>query len=119
MAPEVARAHLPLSTYTRKRWQCDLHNLLHFLSLRMDPHAQKEIRDYADAIAVFTKQLFPITFKAFEDYRINALTFSAMELEIIKRFIDKSVINDLDQYSNILGKTEMTELKTKLEKLIK
>lgn len=124
MAPEIARAHLPLGTFTRKRWQCDLHNLLHFLGLRVDPHAQKEIRDYANAVAEFVKELFPITFKAFEDYRLNSVTFSAQEIEILKQIIETSdLVNlvDFENFKNLpnekLGKTEIIEFKAKLEKL--
>mgnify|MGYP001206641702 CR=1 FL=1 len=120
MAPEIARSHLPLSTFTRKRWSCDLHNLLHFLGLRMDPHAQKEIRDYADAVAHYTKQLFPITYKAFEDYRLNAITFSATEIELLRSWIDSDVLNVVNE-SHVygkLGKTELIEFKAKLERLL-
>lgn len=124
MAPEIARAHLPLGTFTRKRWQCDLHNLLHFLGLRVDPHAQKEIRDYANAVAEFTKELFPITFKAFEDYRLNSVTFSAQEVEILRELIQTSDLVNLVNFENFqnlpgerLGKTEIIEFKSKLEKL--
>lgn len=120
MAPEVARMHLPLSTFTRKRWKCDLHNLLHFLGLRMDPHAQKEIRDYADAVAHYTKQLFPITYKAFEDYRLNAITLSATEIELLRSWIDSDVLNVVNE-SHVygkLGKTELIEFKAKLERLL-
>lgn len=126
MAPEVARMHLPLSTFTRKRWKCDLHNLLHFLGLRMDPHAQKEIRDYADAVAHYTKQLFPITYKAFEDYRLNAITFSDNELNILMDRLASETNNiilnledypqDFDEYN--LGKSELIEFKKKLERIV-
>ncbi len=126
MAPEIARAHLPLSTYTRKRWTCNLHNMLHFLGLRMDPHAQKEIRDYADATAKFVEQLFPITYKAFQDYRLDSVTFSAMEIEILRdRLASETnnilldMINNHQNFSQYkLGKTELTEFKSKLEKLL-
>lgn len=81
IANELARLPLPLSTYTEKYWWINLHNLLHFLGLRMDSHAQWEIRQYANIIASITKQLFPVTYKAFEDYKLNAMTFSAGELQ--------------------------------------
>lgn len=122
MAPEIARTCLPLSTYTRKRWKCDLHNLLHFLGLRIDVHAQKEIRDYANAVAKFTKDLFPITYKAFEDYRINTVSFSKIEIKILESYlaneIEFNMIPNLDNDSDKLGKTEMTEFKAKLRKII-
>lgn len=82
VANEQARKDLPLSTYTRAYWKCDLHNTLHFLGLRMDPHAQKEIRDYANVIGnEIIKPLFPVTWQAFEDYRLNSLTLSGLEVE--------------------------------------
>lgn len=126
MAPEVARAHLPLGTYTRKRWQCDLHNLLHFLGLRVDPHAQKEIRDYANAVADFVKELFPVTFKAFEDYRLNSVSFSAQEIKILADYLrlKQADINTIVQtqsspsVKSILGKTEILELESKLKRFI-
>lgn len=120
LAPEIARMALPLATYTRKRWKCDLHNLLHFLGLRMDPHAQKEIRDYADAVAFYTKQLFPITYKAFEDYRLNAVTFSSNELKLIKDWINPEILNVVSESHayGVLGKTELIEFKKKLERLL-
>ena len=86
IAREQARKDLPLSTYTEAIWKCDLHNLLHFLSLRMDSHAQKEIRDFANAISEIVKLWVPLTWQAFNDYDIrrNALVFSRMELQGIK-----------------------------------
>lgn len=87
VAKEQARKDLPLSTYTRAYWKCDLRNIFHFLSLRMDSHAQLEIRQYANAMADFIKQLFPVAYKAFEDYQLNAVKFSAMEMELVKMCI--------------------------------
>lgn len=76
VAREQARKDLPLSTYTEAYWKVDLHNLFHFLSLRMDSHAQLEIRQYAGAIAHIVAQLFPMCYAAFEDYRLHAMTLS-------------------------------------------
>lgn len=85
VAKEQARKDLPLSTYTEAYWKIDLHNLLHFLGLRMDSHAQYEIRQYATVIGEqIVKPLFPITWKAFEDYRLNATYLTALESEVIK-----------------------------------
>lgn len=84
IAKEQARKDLPLSTYTRAYWKCDLRNIFHFLKLRMDSHAQLEIRQYANAMASIVKQLYPVAYKAFEDYQLNAVTFSAMEMECIR-----------------------------------
>jgi thymidylate synthase (FAD) len=84
VAREQARKDLPLSTYTEAYWKCDLHNILHFLGLRMDSHAQKEIRDYANAMASIVKQLFPVTYQAFLDYRLNAIQLSALDIQVIQ-----------------------------------
>lgn len=84
VAREQARKDLPLSTYTEAYWKIDLHNLLHFLGLRMAPDAQIEIRSYANQIAEYLKYLVPHTWRAFEDYRLNAITFSAVDLIMLK-----------------------------------
>ncbi|MHB1051152.1 MAG: FAD-dependent thymidylate synthase [Bacteroidota bacterium] len=85
MAREQARKDLPLSTYTEAYWKVDLHNLLHFLWLRMDPHAQYEIRMYAKTIGEqIVAQWVPMAWQAFLDYKVNASSLSAIEIEIIK-----------------------------------
>lgn len=85
VAREQARKDLPLSTYTEAYWKIDLHNLLHFLSLRMSIHAQKEIRAYATVIGEeLVSRWCPITWQAFKDYRINSVTLSALELDIVR-----------------------------------
>lgn len=81
---EMARSCLPLSTYTEFVWKIDLHNLLHFLSLRLDSHAQAEIREYAQRIAGWVKIYFPLTWEAFVDYRLEAVTFSMQEMQFLK-----------------------------------
>lgn len=84
VAREQARKDLPLSTYTEAYWKIDLHNLLHFLALRMDSHAQQEIRDFATAIGEHIVQpLFPVVWEAFLDYRMNAITLTGPEVSII------------------------------------
>lgn len=83
VAREQARKDLPLSTYTEAIVECDLRGWLHFLGLRMDPHAQLEIRQYANAIHSIISDLFPISAKAFEDYHLNALTFTACDLQAL------------------------------------
>ncbi|HXL15611.1 MAG TPA: FAD-dependent thymidylate synthase [Methylomirabilota bacterium] len=81
---EQARKDLPLSTYTEAYWKTNLHNLLHFLRLRMDPHAQEEIRAYADMIGrEIVSRWCPITWEAFLDYSMNALELSDMEWRVI------------------------------------
>jgi thymidylate synthase (FAD) len=85
IAREQARKDLPLSTYTEAYWKIDLHNLLHFLELRMDAHAQYEIRLYADIIGKeILSRWCPIVWEAFLDYRLNALSLSGLEIEIIR-----------------------------------
>ncbi len=84
IAREQARKDLPLCTYTEAYWKMDLHNLLHFLALRMDSHAQKEIRDYATVIGEqIVARWVPLTWEAFRDYRTGGLHFSRIEAEII------------------------------------
>ena len=81
---ELARCHLPQSTYTEFYWKINLHNLMHYLRLRMEEGAQKEIRDYANQIFDLVKEKAPITMEAFEDYRLNAMQLSGLEIDCIK-----------------------------------
>jgi len=86
VAREQARKDLPLSTYTEAYWKIDLHNLLHFLALRMDAHAQQEIRDYARTIGQeIVQPLFPLVWEAFVDYSLEALFLTRLERELIAR----------------------------------
>ncbi len=86
VAREQARKDLPLATYTEAYWKVDIHNLLHFLALRMDPHAQEEIRLYATTIGQqIVKPLFPVVWEAFEDYRMGGSSLSRLELGVIQR----------------------------------
>ncbi len=86
VAREQARKDLPLSTYTEAYWKVDLHNLLHFLALRMDHHAQEEIRDYARTIGEeLVRPLFPLVWEAFVDYRLQGLFLSRLERELVAR----------------------------------
>ena len=84
VARELARAALPVSVYTEWYWKCDLHNLLHFLSLRMDPHAQQEIRVYAEAMYELIKPICPVACEAFEQYRMEGLHLTKLEIEAIQ-----------------------------------
>jgi thymidylate synthase (FAD) len=77
---ELARINLPLSTYTQWYWKIDLHNLLHFLFLRLDEHAQWEIHQYAEVMAKIVEALCPIAWQALRDYRLDAVKFSAPEI---------------------------------------
>lgn len=83
VARETAREVLPVSTYTEIVWKIDLHNLLHFLRLRMDSHAQYEIRQYAYAIADVVQELFPLAWGAFYDYRLKAVSLSRIEAHML------------------------------------
>ena len=79
---------MPLATYTEAYWKVDLHNLLHFLALRMDSHAQLEIRQYATAIGQeIMRPLFPIVWEAFVDYRLEGMFLSRLERELIVRLM--------------------------------
>lgn len=87
LARELARITLPLSTYTEWYWKIDLHNLLHFLSLRADPHAQYEIRAYAEIICDLVQMWCPDVWEAFVDYVLEAATFSRQELAAIRQAV--------------------------------
>lgn len=88
VAREQARKDLPLSTYTEAYWKIDLHNLLHFLELRLHPSAQEEIREYARTIAEnIVAPLFPLTWEAFDDYRLKGITLSRLDIETIQNLI--------------------------------
>jgi thymidylate synthase (FAD) len=88
VAREQARKDLPLSTYTEAIWKIDLHNMFHFLGLRMESHAQKEIRTYATVIGEsIVSVLFPESWKAFVDYRLNAMTLHGREIDIVSKML--------------------------------
>lgn len=86
VAREQARKDLPLATYTEAYWKIDLHNLLHFLALRMDSHAQYEIRMYAEAIGQqIVEPLFPLVWEAFQDYRLQSMHLTRLDIGVIQR----------------------------------
>jgi len=87
MARELCRIDLPLSTYTYWYWKIDLHNLLHFLNLRLDEHAQWETRQYAQIIAALVQRWLPLTWEAFVDYKLGAVSFSYQERQILNKLI--------------------------------
>jgi thymidylate synthase (FAD) len=90
VAREQARKDLPLSTYTEAYWKVDLHNLLHFLALRMDAHAQFEIRSYAATIGErIVQPLFPLVWEAFVDYRLQAMTLTRLERDVVRRLAER------------------------------
>lgn len=88
LARELARTNLPLSLYTEWYWQIDLHNLFHFIRLRLDPHAQYEIRVYAEALAMCAKAVAPMAFEAFEEHIQGSVRFSKVELAGLARMLE-------------------------------
>lgn len=88
VARELARINLPLSLYTEWYWQIDLHNLFHFLRLRLDQHAQYEIRKYAEAIAVCAKAVAPMAYEAFEEHILKSVRFSHSECKALAAMLD-------------------------------
>jgi thymidylate synthase (FAD) len=84
---ELARINLGVSQYTEWYWKNDLHNLFHFLQLRLDPHAQHEIRVYAEAMAQIVRAVAPIAWEAFEDYQLGAERFTRLDLETLARLL--------------------------------
>ena len=84
----MARVNLPLSLYTEMYWQIDLHNLMHFLRLRLDAHAQYEIRVFAEALAACAKAVAPLAWEAFEEHRLHAERFARSELAVLREAVD-------------------------------
>lgn len=116
VALETARLSLPVNTYTEKIWCMDLHNLFHFLSLRMDPHAQWEIRQYANVIGEIVKEWVPISHQAFMDYDFNSQTFSSTELEALTLSMNddaRAYALDAARRLGLKGR-ELTEFQLKL-----
>jgi len=107
LARELARMNLTLNTYTQWYWKTDLHNLFHFLRLRADSHAQYEIRVYAEAMLETVKAWVPLSYAAFADYRLGAVTFSAKMLEVLRRMLAGEAV---EQPASGLSKREWTEM---------
>ncbi|MFZ1683626.1 MAG: FAD-dependent thymidylate synthase [Candidatus Zixiibacteriota bacterium] len=117
VARELARINLPLSLYTEWYWKIDLHNLFHFLKLRMDPHAQKEIRVYAEVMSDIVRTVCPMAYEAFEDYSLKALAFSGPELAVLKEHLS-SVTTDIEALAaKGLSKREAREFVDKINQL--
>ncbi|MBU2446333.1 MAG: FAD-dependent thymidylate synthase [Bacteroidetes bacterium] len=115
---ELARINLPLSLYTQWYWKIDLHNLFHFLKLRIDDHAQYEIRVYAKVMGEMVKKVAPLAWEAFEDYILNSITFSKTELTALKEFLPTELAaQDLDNFD--LSSYEIAELSDKLKRIQK
>lgn len=113
LARELARMNLTLNTYTQWYWKTDLLNLLNFLFLRADDHAQYEIRVYAQAMLDTVKKWVPITYHAFMDYRVGAAEISSKGLKVIKFMISGK---EISQKESGLSKREWNELMEKLDK---
>ena len=113
IARELARIGLPLSTYTQMYWQTNLHNLMHFLRLRADPHAQYEIRVFAEKILDIMADWVPVTTEAFRDYQLEATRLSRMDLALVKDMLaGKAKFGDASSYG--LTKREIRELAVRL-----
>ncbi|MBE9606377.1 FAD-dependent thymidylate synthase [Acetobacteraceae bacterium H6797] len=111
LARELARMNLTLNSYTQWYWKTDLHNLLHFLSLRADSHAQYEIRVYAEAMMKSLAAWVPSVYEAFRDYRLGAVTLSAQMLEVVKRKLSGEQV---EQKGSGLSAREWRELMSML-----
>lgn len=94
LARELARIDLPLSLYTEWYWQMDLHNLFRFLKLRLDKHAQREIRAYAEVILTIAETVCPIAAEAFRDFVLDSTTFSGPELEALRAMLEREDSGD-------------------------
>jgi thymidylate synthase (FAD) len=110
---ELARMNIPVNFYTQWYWKIDLNNLFHFLRLRADPHAQYEIREYANAILEIVKRWVPSAYEAFLSYRMNSVSISETGLKIIKRMLAGETVT---LETSGLSKREWTELMQVLER---
>lgn len=114
MRRELARINLPVSLYTEWYWKIDLHNLLHFLKLRLDQHAQYEIRVFAEAMAEIVKEKTPLTWRAFQDYSIESIHLTRLEINVLKKILAQQPFNIEEEIKN---KRERAEFAEKLEGL--
>jgi thymidylate synthase (FAD) len=112
LARELARIVLPLNTYTEWYWKTDLHNLLHFIALRADPHAQYEIRAYALVLLDVVRRWAPLSCTAFEDYRLNAAELSGQALAALRRMLAGEAVTQADSG---LSPREWRELQAHLQ----
>jgi len=112
LSRELARMVLPLSAYTQWYWKIDLHNLMHFIALRADSHAQYEIRAYADVLSEIVKKWVPLTAAAFRDYRVDGAELSGRGLAIVKRMLRGEPV---DAEASGMSEREWRELKELLE----
>ncbi len=112
LARELARMNLPANIYTQWYWKIDLHNLFHFLRLRADPHAQYEIRAYAEAICEIARDWVPAAYAAFEDYRLNAAQFSGPAMACLRRMLAGEAVT---QENSGMSKGEWREFRAALD----
>ncbi len=113
LARELARIHLPVSLYTELYWQIDLHNLMHFLRLRLDDHAQYEIRAYGEALATAAKAVAPLAYEAFEEHVLHGRQLSRRELDVVRGALDEEALRSALKESG-LRRSRRNELLTKL-----
>ena len=113
IARELARIGLGVNFYTQWYWKIDLHNLLHFLKLRADAHAQHEIRQYANVLLRVVQAWVPITYQAFLDYQLNGVSLSSQAFAVLKKRLAGAQV---DFESSGLGRREWDELNALLEK---
>ena len=112
LARELARMNLPANVYTQWYWKVDLHNLFHFLRLRADPHAQYEIRVYAELICKLVADWVPAAYSAFEDYRLGGAQFSGKGMDVVRRMLKGEQVT---QETSGMSKGEWRELMGSLE----
>jgi flavin-dependent thymidylate synthase len=125
VAREIARIDLPVSTYSQWYWKIDLHNLLHFLSLRVDPRAQWEIREFARVIAAMVKRVAPLSYEAWVDYDLESRPLTRVEREVLSRVLagsdagvgarDGAVVSTEEMKALGLSAREIVELIEKLQ----
>lgn len=111
LAREVARLNLPLALYTEWYWQIDLHNLFRFIQLRADPHAQHEIRLYAEALAACARAVAPIAYEAFEEHVVGAVSFSRAECAALASTMSGGK-HDLDEKAAAAFESKLARLRT-------
>jgi thymidylate synthase (FAD) len=111
VAREIARGVLPVNMYTEWYWKIDLHNLLHFIRLRIHPHAQYEIRVYAEILAKIVKEWCPLAYGAFEEHVLGGQTFSKSQMEVLK-----NLLSGVEIKGDGLSKRELEELKAVFDK---
>jgi thymidylate synthase (FAD) len=116
VAREIARINLPVSNYTEWYWKIDLHNLFHFLKLRIDPHAQYEIRVYGEAMASIVKNIVPVAWEAFEDYNLHAHRFSRLEANALAAMLGEFPSDEKLAEAGLKGR-EAREFKDKFLKM--